>query len=105
MNRIIHGCVLDVLPTLPEQSVQMCVTSPPYWGLRDYGTATWEGGDADCSHLGGPMRTKMGVNANTGTGTTGEVCESLGRQWLGIELNAEYIALARRRTAQVGLGL
>ena len=27
--------------------VQTCVTSPPYWGLRDYGTATWEGGDME----------------------------------------------------------
>ena len=26
-----------VLP-LKDESVQMCVTSPPYWGLRDYGT-------------------------------------------------------------------
>jgi DNA modification methylase len=31
------GHVLDVLPTLPERSVQCVVTSPPYWGLRDYG--------------------------------------------------------------------
>ena len=30
--------------------VQMCVSSPPYWGLRDYGTASWEGGDAECDH-------------------------------------------------------
>jgi len=30
--------------------VQMCVTSPPYYGLRDYGTATWVGGDSNCSH-------------------------------------------------------
>jgi len=29
---------------------QTCVTSPPYYGLRDYGTAKWEGGDADCEH-------------------------------------------------------
>lgn len=29
----------DVLPTLAPRSVQMCVTSPPYWALRDYGTA------------------------------------------------------------------
>jgi len=35
----------DVLKALSEESVQCCVTSPPYWGLRDYGTATWEGGD------------------------------------------------------------
>ena len=37
--RIIVGNVLQVLPTLPDESVQCCVTSPPYWGLRDYGTA------------------------------------------------------------------
>lgn len=28
---------LDVLRTMPDASVQCCVTSPPYWGLRDYG--------------------------------------------------------------------
>ena len=28
----------------------MCVTSPPYYGLRDYGTATWIGGDPNCNH-------------------------------------------------------
>lgn len=32
-----EGDALAVLPTLPEQSVQTCITSPPYWGLRDYG--------------------------------------------------------------------
>lgn len=31
------GDVRDVLARLPEQSVQCVVTSPPYWGLRDYG--------------------------------------------------------------------
>jgi len=33
------GNVLDVLPTLSPGSVRCCVTSPPYWGLRDYGAA------------------------------------------------------------------
>jgi DNA modification methylase len=32
-----QGHVLDVLASLPAESVQTCVTSPPYWGLRDYG--------------------------------------------------------------------
>lgn len=37
---IIHqGDALAVLKTLPEESVHCCVTSPPYWGLRDYGVA------------------------------------------------------------------
>lgn len=34
--RVIIGDCLDVLPTLPAESIQVCVTSPPYWGLRDY---------------------------------------------------------------------
>jgi DNA modification methylase len=38
-----------------------------------------------------------------GSGTTGEVAARLGRRWIGIELSAEYAALARRRTAQAGL--
>lgn len=34
---ILPGSALDVLRTLPSDSVDCCVTSPPYWGLRDYG--------------------------------------------------------------------
>lgn len=37
MTEILHGDVRDVLPTLDAESVQCVVTSPPYWGLRDYG--------------------------------------------------------------------
>jgi DNA modification methylase len=39
--------------------VQTCVTSPPYFGLRDYGTATWEGGNADCDHSGSRLKTRF----------------------------------------------
>lgn len=34
--QILTGDSLTVLPTLAGESVQCCVTSPPYWGLRDY---------------------------------------------------------------------
>ena len=37
MNTIHVGDALDVLRTLPDESVQTCITSPPYFGLRDYG--------------------------------------------------------------------
>ena len=37
LNKIYKGDVLDVLKTLPDGSVDVCITSPPYWGLRDYG--------------------------------------------------------------------
>ena len=35
---LLQGDCLQQLATLPAASVQCCVTSPPYWGLRDYGT-------------------------------------------------------------------
>jgi DNA modification methylase len=34
---IIQGDCIEVMRTLDAGSVQTCVTSPPYWGLRDYG--------------------------------------------------------------------
>ncbi len=48
---IYHGHVLDVLKALPSQSVDCCVTSPPYWGLRDYDLEgqVW-GGHPGCDH-------------------------------------------------------
>jgi len=38
-GRIIVGDCLNVLASLAPRSFQMCVTSPPYWGLRDYGVS------------------------------------------------------------------
>jgi DNA modification methylase len=37
MDTIYQGDATDILKSLPEKSVQTCVTSPPYFGLRDYG--------------------------------------------------------------------
>ncbi len=45
----VGDCITE-LAKLPERSVHCCVTSPPYWGLRDYGTAMWVGGDPGCDH-------------------------------------------------------
>jgi DNA modification methylase len=56
--RLFCGDALDVLRTLPDECARTCVTSPPYYGLRDYGTATWEGGAPGCDHR--PKRLKAG---------------------------------------------
>jgi DNA modification methylase len=48
------GDVMEVLRALPDESVHCVVTSPPYWGLRDYGTGQWEGGSAECDHKAPP---------------------------------------------------
>jgi DNA modification methylase len=54
--RVIHGDCRDVLATLPAGSVHCVVTSPPYWGLRDYGIppSVW-GGDVACEHEWGDL--------------------------------------------------
>ena len=47
---------------IPDNSVDCVVTSPPYWGLRDYGIGEWVGGDEGCDHIGPPHRTRTGFN-------------------------------------------
>ena len=41
---------------LPDNSVHCVVTSPPYFGLRNYGLTNWTGGDPDCLHSPGPEK-------------------------------------------------
>jgi len=46
------GDCRELLPEMESASVDCVVTSVPYWGLRDYKTGTWEGGDTSCAHVG-----------------------------------------------------
>ncbi|GAJ20487.1 unnamed protein product, partial [marine sediment metagenome] len=52
---IFKGHAIEVLKTLPDEYVQMAITSPPYWGLRNYagGTDIVWGGDNQCEHQWG----------------------------------------------------
>jgi DNA modification methylase len=61
-----HGDNLDVLRTLPDKSVHMCATSPPFYGLRDYGTGEWEGGQPDCDHAAGRKNSDHASTDPTG---------------------------------------
>lgn len=60
-TRVLHGHVLELLRTLPAETVHSVVTSPPYWGLRDYGlpALVW-GGDQACEHAFGEDLLKKG---------------------------------------------
>ncbi|MBP5782043.1 MAG: site-specific DNA-methyltransferase [Bacteroidales bacterium] len=60
---MLQGDCLEVLKTLPDGFVDCCVTSPPYYGLRDYGTGTWVGGDPSCPHK---RLNKVGTATSTG---------------------------------------
>jgi len=49
--KILQGDCIESMKGMEAGSVNCCVTSPPYFGLRDYGTATWKGGDPKCDHI------------------------------------------------------
>lgn len=61
MNQILQGNALTVLRELDGETIDTCVTSPPYYGLRDYGTSRWTGGIADCDHTVKEIRTGLGL--------------------------------------------
>ena len=60
LNKVYLGDSAEVLRDFPDESIDCCVTSPPYYGLRDYGTGTWVGGDPNCKHF---RETKSGGSA------------------------------------------
>ena len=74
---ILVGDARKRLTELKDGSVRTCVTSPPYFGLRDYGTADWKGGSADCNHAGKPMATKANINKNISGGRDVKNAEAL----------------------------
>ena len=68
--RMVLGDCLEVLPTLPEASVDAVVTDPPY----------------------GLVEPRSGAS-----GTTGVACAREGREFIGIEMTPEYHAIATAR--------
>lgn len=46
-GELLVGDALKILKGLPDRSINCCVTSPPYWGLRDYGVNEQIGSEMD----------------------------------------------------------
>jgi DNA modification methylase len=106
INKIYNLNCLEGLKLLDDNSIDCCVTSPPYWGLRNYGTdfQIW-GGNEECQHEFPDdeirkLRTKPGENAQCGntlkevagrTINNGAICIKCGawRGQLGLEPTPE----------------
>lgn len=114
-NTIICGDTLTELKKFPDESIDMVCTSPPYFGLRDYGTATWESGDKNCDHQVG-RNTRKGnawMKSKLTEGTygdeaikNGERCPKCGAiridQQLGLEKTLdEYLEKMLAITAEL----
>ena len=102
MNKIICGHILPILKAMPDNYVDTSITSPPYWGLRDYGESTkviWDE-DKNCEHIWGKSialhdnlrpskvskKTIVGSNKNlkfrTGKKVKSDFCSKCGA-WYG----------------------
>ena len=55
---ILVGDCRDLLKKIPSESIQAVVTSPPYWGLRDYESISWAGGQKNCEHQNAKPKAK-----------------------------------------------
>jgi len=96
--------VLDALRLLPDESVNMVCTSPPYWSLRDYGVGqqVW-GGDADCAHEWGDGIKGKGQSGGKGKSTLGAASGGNSISPKGIERSQDRSHAAPRHSAFCGL--
>lgn len=109
ISRYYVGDCRELLGQLPDGSIDCVVTSPPYWGLRDYGIepSVWGGrpgcehrwGDELSLHKGGPHgagvlleggRSVVDAQASTKDIRAGQFCQDCGA-WLGcLGLEPDY---------------
>jgi len=77
MIKLLQGDCIEKLKELEDKSVQCVVTSPPYWGLRDYGTAIWEGGKEDCPHFRTSHQSKNTITGQKKSVLYGGIADSI----------------------------
>jgi DNA modification methylase len=59
INQLIQGDALTILKTLPDKYINCCVTSPPYWNLRDYEILPSEWAEVTYSPMAGLPRIRV----------------------------------------------
>lgn len=93
INIIHEGDALTVLRQIPDAFVNCIVTSPPYWNLRDYGTATWEGGDPTCQHRVGNQvqdsKAPGAITAGVRPGADASTCKLCGAKRVDRQIGLE----------------
>jgi DNA modification methylase len=94
---VMLGDCREVMASMEPESVHCVVTSPPYWGLRDYGTGTWLGGDEACDH-----RKVQDVAVAVATSTLGGGKKTTGHQQEGYGATCARCG-ATRQDSQLGL--
>jgi DNA modification methylase len=110
MYRLYQGDSKTEMQKLESQTVQTCITSPPYYGLRDYGVDGQIGLEPtpeaspdliEPCVLAGSKEGDTVLDPFNGSGTTGYVSVKHRRDYIGVELNPDYIELSKKRLAEI----
>ena len=99
--RLFYGKnVLDALRLLPDESINMVATSPPYWALRDYGVGhqVW-GGDPECDHEWGDEIAGRSQSGGTGASTLGAASGGNSISPEGVQRSLERSHAAPKRSS------
>jgi len=106
-NQVLIGNCLDILKTLPADSIDCIMTSPPYYGLRSYkADPTVWGGRADCEHKWEEEKaTLIHENRNNCRGTQEDVCGQTGTAYIKKydDTKAGFCSLCGAWRGQLGL--
>lgn len=96
LNTVLTGNSRKLLLSFPSESIDCCITSPPYWGLRDYGSGKWIGGDPECHHRKVKFKSsdlQATVGTDGGCGIFKDTCKHCGAvrqdEQLGMEKTPE----------------
>lgn len=95
----------DAMSEMPEMRNKRSVwstVSEPFSGAH---FATFPTALIEPCILAGSRPGDIVLDPYFGSGTTGQVAQDLGRQWIGVEINEEYSDLQKQRTAQFGFEL
>jgi len=71
VNKVICGDALEIMKQIPDGTIDMAITSPPYYGLRDYGkdSVAIYGGNSDCKHDWQASKTSLEHEYRQGIGS------------------------------------
>ena len=69
--KYLEGNCIDKIKELEDNSIDCVVSSPPYFGLRDYGTAQWQGGNPNCEHKKSRFNYSISDKQKSNSGSSG----------------------------------
>ena len=105
LNTVYNGNALDMLKKMPDNCIDCCMTSPPYWFLRKYSSTEKQiwGGDVNCVHEWREHITPAKYGTNTEDNPPGIAHTLMQQESLGKPLKSDFCAKCNAWRGDLGL--